>query len=257
VDGWLGGGPPGRAGRGRVHPASVGLVARVCRLCGGFLVPAALRGRARAGLSAGAEGVGSRPWRRNGLGLYGGGAGVAGNVGRTGRAHGDPTVPALATSLPATPFPRTQPMPLPRTGPQPTATAPPTDNTGAPPRQPTASGYDGNVARTGRRQRDCDVTVVYRRQRRIGRASGRFVRRYRRRRRHHRPRPPSPVPSPCRYGATRYPRRPRRRRPTTPGQRRRTRRPAPGSPTIDRDLGHAQLRDPQERVVGGHHQPQP
>jgi hypothetical protein len=81
---------------------------------------------------------------------------------------------------------------------EPTATAPPTDHAGAPPPESRRRrGYDGNVTRTGRRQRDCDVTVVYRRQRRTGRASGRFVRRYRRRRRA-RPATPCPVPSPCR-----------------------------------------------------------
>jgi hypothetical protein len=48
---------------------------------------------ARAGLSASAGGVGSCAPCRARLGLYGGGAGgVAGNVGRTGPAHGDPDV---------------------------------------------------------------------------------------------------------------------------------------------------------------------
>jgi hypothetical protein len=116
---------------------------------------------------------------------------------------------------PATPFPRTQPLPYrePRLSPPPRRRRP---TTPAPhQRQPTAPGYDGNVARTSPPHPDCDVTVVYRRQRRTGRASRRFVRRYRRLRRHNRPHP-SPVPSPCRYGATHPSRRPQRRRPTTP-----------------------------------------
>jgi hypothetical protein len=91
VAGCLGGsGPPGRAGRGgRPTQRLRGLVARVCRLYGGFLVPAALR-RGSGGLSAGAEGVGPRLGAVTAWACTAGERGVAGNVGRTGRAHGDP-----------------------------------------------------------------------------------------------------------------------------------------------------------------------
>jgi hypothetical protein len=153
------GGSPGVSGGGVAHPASVGLVARVCRLYGGFLVPAALR-RGSGGAAGRRRGRRLRSWRRNSVGLYGGGAGVAGNVGRIGPRHGDPVVTGVGVepaghTLP--PYPADA-VTAPRR--EPTATAPPSDHAGAPP-----AGADGGAVR---------------RQRRTNRPAAAGLRRYRR-----------------------------------------------------------------------------
>jgi hypothetical protein len=150
---------------------------------------------------------------------------IDGNVAQDVRAGDscDVAVVAGTTGHTLPPYPAPA-VPAPRH--EPTATAPPTDHAGAPPGQPIGVGgttatshkpapdsriatlpsyIDGNVAQDVRAGISCDVTVV-------GAGTNR-------------PRPPSPVPSPCRYGATHPSRLPRRRRPTTPGQRHTTRRP--------------------------------
>jgi hypothetical protein len=161
------------------HPAPVGLVARVCRLCGGFLVPAALPAGARAGLSAGAEGVGPRLGAVTAWACTAGERGVAGNVGRTGPAHGDPDGTGDdrrqrrdrgAGARDSRRFrrwrracrPHPSPVPSPgRYGARDTIRRPRRRRPTTPaPHQDSRRrrGYDGNVAQTSPPHPDCDVT---------------------------------------------------------------------------------------------------
>jgi hypothetical protein len=196
VAGWLGGGgPPGGSGRGWPTRPLVGLVARVCRLCGGFFVPAALTAGARAGLSAGAGGVGPR------LGAVTAWACTAGERGwpvTSGEPAPRTRIPTLCSLEGAErrdrragardsrryrrPRRACRPHPSPVPSPCRYGAHTPTDALGAC-RQPGT----GNVTQPGPGHGECDVAVLFHGQRRIHRARAESVRRYRRRRRARRP----------------------------------------------------------------------
>jgi hypothetical protein len=203
---------PASPGGGAAHPAPVGLVARVCRLCGGFLVPAALRGRGSGGAVGRRRGRRLRSWRRDGLGLYGGGAGsttatshervrrsgiatlpayIDGNVApdvRAGDSCDVTVVGAGTTGHTLPPYPA-HAVTAPRREPTPSAPADSSARaTSHHPPSGTASAtlpfyFTGNVTQPGAHHRECDVAVLSHGQRRIHRARAGSVRRYRRRRR--------------------------------------------------------------------------